>query len=239
MTIDYQYDLIQGTDQWLNARLGLLTASTMKQVITPTLKIANNEKTRAHLYEIVAQRAAQYAEPQYESYDMMRGKTEEVYAAQLYSEHHAQVKDCGFITNDKWGFKLGYSPDGVVGKDGLIEIKSRNQKYQIQTIINDEVPKEFMMQIQAGLMISERKWCDFISFSNGLPMFIQRVFPDEEIQEAIYEAANAFEISLLAGLSMYKDNASKFIETDRRDYDTGDTITPSDNASSEPMHMAG
>lgn len=72
------------------------------------------------------------------------------------------------------GFTLGYSPDGLVGDDGLIEAKSRVQKYQFQAIIEHvasgsaSVPAEFVMQLQTGLLGSECQWIDFISYSNGL-----------------------------------------------------------------------
>src|SRR3546814_1507000 len=62
---------------------------------------------------------------------------DEIIARDEYTKHHAPVEQTGFITNDKWGFTIGYSPDGLVGDDGLIECKSRRQKYQVQTIIEN------------------------------------------------------------------------------------------------------
>ena len=119
--IKYHTDLIQGSDEWLQARCGLLTASEMKLIVTPTLKIANNDKERSHLYELLAQRITQYVEPHYISDDMLRGHEDEVDARILYNDNYAPVTDMGFITNSKWGFTIGYSPDGLVGDDGLIE----------------------------------------------------------------------------------------------------------------------
>src|SRR3546814_11524267 len=107
----------------------------MKLIVTPTLKAANNDKTRTHLYELLAQRVTGYVEPHYISDDMLRGMDDEIIARDEYTKHHAPVEQTGFITNDKWGFTIGYSPDGLVGDDGLIECKSRRQKYQVQTII--------------------------------------------------------------------------------------------------------
>jgi len=88
---------------------------------------------------------------------------------------------------DRFGVIGVLRSDGLVGKDGLIEIKSRIQKHQIKTIIDDEVPLEYMLQIQTGLIVSERKWCDFISYSNGMPMFVKRVYPIVEMQNKILE----------------------------------------------------
>ena len=201
--ITYHHDLIQGSDEWLAARMGILTASEMKLILTPTLKIANNEKTRAHVYELLAQRISEYVEPTYIGDDMIRGHEDEVWARMEYAKQCAPVEDMGFITNSKWGFKIGYSPDGLVGADGLIECKSRRQKFQVQTHCEGEVPPEYMMQLQTGLLVSERQWVDFISYSGGLPMFILRVFPDPTIQAAIIEAAIEFEATIAAKRAEY------------------------------------
>lgn len=193
----YHRDLEQGSVAWFKARLGILTASEMKNIITPTLKVANNKDTRTHVYEIVGQRITGHVEETFESYDIMRGRADEIEARLQYSQHYAPVEECGFITNDKWGFTLGYSPDGLVGDDGLIECKSRKAKFQIQTIIEcaaaNTIPDEFMLQCQTALLVSERQWIDFISYSGGLPMSTTRVFPDPTYEDAILAAAQIFE----------------------------------------------
>lgn len=220
MTIIYHPEVTQGSDEWLAMRCGLLTASEMKHVITPTLKAANNDKTRAHLYELLAQRVTNYVEPVYISTDMLRGTEDEFYARQAYAEHHAPVEQVGFVTNDRWGFTIGYSPDGLVGKDGLIEIKSRRQKYQVQTIIENltggTIPADYVMQAQTGLLVSEREWLDFISYSGGLPMAVVRVWPDDAVQGAIIEAAAAFEAKLAECLEIYRIASAGLIQTERR-----------------------
>lgn len=217
MTITYYNDLIQGSDDWHAARCGLLTASEMSLIITPaTLKVASNDKERTHLYELLAQRVTKYVEPQYIGDDMLRGWEDEILARLLYSEKYAPVDEVGFVTNDTWGFTIGYSPDGLVGTDGLIECKSRRQKYQIQTIAEDEVPKDFLIQIQTGLLVTERAWCDFVSYCGGLPMFVKRVHADQQVQDAIIQAAHAFEIRLSEKLARYQVSAANFWPTERR-----------------------
>ena len=216
------HDFYQGSDEWVAARCGLLTASEMKLIVTPTLKVAQNDKERTHLYELLAQRISKYVEPQYISSDMLRGQEDEVDAFDLYREHFAYAEQVGFITNDKWGFTLGYSPDGVVGSDGLIECKSRRQKFQIETFVvnvaEGVVPAEFMLQVQTGLLVSERAWCDFVSYSGGLPMAVIRAYPDDRVQHAIVEAASAFEARLSENLTKYSAAiaGSKSIPTKRR-----------------------
>jgi predicted phage-related endonuclease len=198
MTVTYHRELVQGSEEWLQARCGLLTASEVDRIITPKLKIAENAKTRAHLWELAAQRISQHVEPTYISDAMLRGHEDEQLARELYAKHYAPVDQIGFVTNSKWGFTLGCSPDGLVGDEGKIECKSRCQKYQVQTIVEEwtgvaRIPEEYWLQVQTGLLVTGRKWCDFISYSGGLPMVVSRVEADAKTQDAIIDAASKFE----------------------------------------------
>jgi hypothetical protein len=194
--VTYHPEVDQGSPEWLAMRCGLLTASQVKLILTPALKTANKKKTRSHLYDLLAQRITQYVEPSYLSDDMLRGMSDEVDARILYDAQVALVTSCGFITNDRWGFTIGYSPDGLVGDDGLIEVKSRRQEFQVETILqaasDGMPPADYMLQLQTGLLVSERQWIDFISYCGGMPMMVLRVYPDARIQSAIVEAATEF-----------------------------------------------
>ena len=221
--ITYHADITQGSDEWRAARCGLLTASEMNLIITPTLKVASNEKERTHLYELLAQRITEYVEPSYISDAMLRGMDDEIEAVTQYGKSYAKVKHVGFVTNDKWGFTIGYSPDGLVGEDGTVECKSRSQKYQLQTLC-DFVPAgtidpDFMIQAQTGLLVTERKWCDLISYCGGLPMATVRVLPYEAVQTAIIAAATAFEQRLAAKMEKYElvmSSKARLIRTVRK-----------------------
>lgn len=218
--ITYYDNLVQGSDEWLQARCGLLTASEMKLIITPTLKIANNDKVRMHLYELCAQRITKFVEPSFMSDDMLRGNMEEYEARNIYHEQISPVTQMGFITNDKFGFTIGYSPDGLVGDTGQIEIKSRRQKFQIQTIVTDEIDTDYIIQLQTGLMVSERSWCDFIQYSNGMPLYVKRVYPDLDMQKAILESAKNFEDNADQTIVKYQENAKQYIMTERKIIET-------------------
>lgn len=288
----YHSDVIQGSDEWYAVRLGLLTASEMKLILTveggntvtkyratgtapkrPTVlrmqalevigdregtmrehafaadvseavlrglqkdgcleavkvevpisfRAASDDKERLHLYELLAQRITRYVEPRYVSDDMVRGHDDEIEARIQYEKKYGAVDSVGFITNDKWGFTIGYSPDGLVGVEGLIEAKSRRQKFQVQTIIenvlDETIPTEYLLQPQTGLLVSERKWCDFISYSGGLPMATIRVWPDEVIMDAILNATGEFEHRLAQKLDAYNEAVRKYdrlIPTERK-----------------------
>lgn len=218
--IRYYTDLQQGSDAWISARCGLITASEMGLILTPkTMKVADNDKVRSHVFEMAAQRISKYVEPRYIGDDMLRGQVDEIEARAIYAEHYGEVQEVGFITNDKWGFTLGYSPDALVGDDGLVECKSRRQKFQIETIVSGEMPAEFALQVQTGLMVSERKWVDFVSYSGGLPMMTVRVFPDEAMQAAIVGAAQSFEAKVAEKVAAYNGalaSTARLIPTERK-----------------------
>lgn len=224
MTITVHKELIQGSDEWHAARCGLLTASEMHLIVTPTLKAAANDKERSHMYELLAQRITQYVEPRYVSDDMLRGQDDEIEAIELYAKAYAPVERVGFITNDRWGFTIGYSPDAMVGPNGLIECKSRSQKYQIRTIVDfvsaATIDPDFVVQVQTGLLVSEREWCDVVSYCGGLPMATVRILPDIEVQGKILAAATAFEARIKAAKDKYESvmasPMSRLIPTERK-----------------------
>lgn len=228
MTITYHNELVQGSDDWKAARCGLLTASEMHMLVTPkTLKIASNDKEKAHLYELLGQRITKHVEPAYVSDDMLRGQDDEVLAVDLYGKTYAPVTLMGFITNDKWGFTIGYSPDALVGLDGQVECKSRSQKWQIRTLVDfvplDTIDPDYIIQAQTGLMVSERSWVDLVSYCGGLPMATVRVFHDEAVQAAIVAAATSFEERLSFARARYDDlmasKKKRLIPTERKIYE--------------------
>jgi len=223
VTITYHKEMIQGSDEWRDARCGLLTASEMGLIVTPTLKAASNDRERSHLYELLAQRITGYVEPSYVSDAMLRGQEDEISALFEYERNYAPVERVGFVTNDKFCFTIGYSPDGLVGDTGQIECKSRAQKYQIRTIVdyvsNETIDPDFIIQVQTGLLVTERDWCDLVSYCGGLPMATVRVFPDKKIQSAIIDAAAAFEERLGAAQAKYEvmmHSKARLIPTERK-----------------------
>lgn len=224
MTITYHPEVVQGSEEWMALRCGRITASEVKHILTPTLKPANNDKTRQHVWELAAQRITGYVEPTYIGEAMLRGHEDEILARALYSENFAEVREVGFVTNDEWGFTLGASPDGLVGRDGAIECKSRIQKYQVQAIVehyrDGSIPDEFVLQVQTVLLVTGRKWCDLISYSGGLPMAPMRVTANPEIQEAIIAACEAFERKIAEAIRDYHAALSadkRLIPTERRE----------------------
>jgi putative phage-type endonuclease len=225
--IKYHYDVLQGTDEWLELRLGIITGSTVKTLLTPTGKVSKDKKVINMAHDMAAQRITARIEESYMNEHMERGHIEEELAKSKYRrEHNMALRDCGFVTNTNHGFPIGYSPDGLVEEDGLVECKSRLAKFQIETISLNEVPKEYNAQMQMGLLVTEREYCDFIQYSNGMPMFVKRVERDEPTIEAIKEACSLFEERVQKIIEDYKANVASLNlkSTEWVDHQLGDTI---------------
>ncbi|PWJ22807.1 YqaJ-like recombinase protein [Branchiibius hedensis] len=182
-------DLLQGTDEWLHLRAGMVTASVVGKLITPKLATADNDTSRGVIATLAAERITGHIDQTYVSADMWRGVEDEPRARDAYSEHYAPVTECGFMVRHiAEVIPLGYSPDGLVGDNGLIECKSRQQKKHLQTIISGEVPAENMAQLQCGLLVSGREWIDYVSYCGGMPLWVKRIEPDPAWFDAITDA---------------------------------------------------
>lgn len=204
-----QYDNFeQGTPAWFEARCGIVTASIIGSLITPTLKVANNDTSRSLVRQLATERITGHPDVLYPNRDMQRGTELEPYARAIYEEHFAPVTELGFMRLDEeWG-SIGFSPDGLVGEDGLIEIKSPRPKNHVATILADKVPAQYMAQCQTGLLVSGRKWLDFISFSPGARLYVTRVLPDERWAAVLREAAQKAEAEIADVLASYESVAA-------------------------------
>lgn len=194
MSLKIYEHLEQRSDEWYEARRGIVTASAVGQLVTTrTIKPAANDYSRGLTAQLVAERISGWVEPTFTTNDMWRGIESEPIARDLYSEKYAPVTEVGFMRRDEGTWVLGYSPDGLVGDDGLIEVKAPRPKSHVATILSGNVPPYHMAQLQAGLLVSGRQWVDFISFCGGLPMWTKRVHRDERWHAAIITAVTEFE----------------------------------------------
>jgi len=121
--IKYYDNIEQNTDEWFALRCGVVTASVVKSLLSPKLKIADNETVRTMAYEFVAQKEMNHVEETFQTYQMMRGHLEEELARDVYHDNYTPVKQCGFVTNSKRGVLVGYSRP-------IILIKCMRQNYQ-------------------------------------------------------------------------------------------------------------
>ena len=174
----------QGSQEWLNLRLGKITASNFDKIITSTGKPSASAKE--YMEELAGELLMDKAEEGFKSEAMIRGNELEEEARQAYEENKlCKVEEVTIIDCNKWA----YSPDGLIGDDGLIEIKCPLAKTHSKYIINNKLPSKYKAQVQGGLFVSGRKWCDFVSynpnFKDDYKLFIVRVFRDEEFIEKL------------------------------------------------------
>lgn len=216
MTLHIYNDLEQGTPEWDDLRRGIVTASTVHQLVTAkTLKVASNIDSRSLTATLVAERVTGWTDERYVSFDMARGHEIEPLARDLYSEHYAPVTELAFMVREYNGFRIGYSPDGLVGDDGLIETKSRRPKEHLATVLTGDVPPENMAQLQTGLLVSGRKWIDYLSYCGGMALWRKRVYPDHDWHTAILAAVAAFEESAISMVAAYREATAGLPMTER------------------------
>lgn len=196
-----------------------MTASVVGKMLTPTLKVADNDTSRGITAGLVAERITGWTEETAMTSDMWRGVEAEPFARDVYSGHYQQAVEVGFMLREEDGWTLGYSPDGLVADDGLIEIKAPRAKTHLKTILADEVPEHYMGQCQAGLLVSGREWIDFVSFVGGMPLYVRRVLPDPDWHLAITAACIQFEANAAAITRDYRSRVADMPKTERLDFD--------------------
>jgi len=173
----------QRSTEWFNARLGKVTASRVADVIAKT-KTGYSTSRENYMAQLVCERMTGTQGESYSNAAMQWGTDQEPLARAAYEAiKDVLVDEVGFIVHPTIN-AAGASPDGLVGDDGLIEIKCPNTATHIDTLLSDKVPSKYNTQMQWQMACTGRKWCDFVSFDprmpEGLQIFIQRVDFDEQ-----------------------------------------------------------
>ena len=173
----------QRSTEWFTARLGKVTASRVADVIAKT-KTGYSTSRENYMAQLVCERMTGTQGESYNNAAMQWGTDQEPLARAAYeAAKDVLVDEVGFVIHPTIS-NAGASPDGLVGDDGLIEIKCPNTATHIDTLLSDKVPSKYNTQMQWQLVCTGRKWCDFVSFDprmpEGLQLFIQRVDFDAE-----------------------------------------------------------
>lgn len=262
-------DLEQGSDAWLQARCGVVTASVIGQLITsskpgadlygcpkcdasigdpcisvaakepkplkvmhserftvaaesnaaPILSVAMTDTARAAILRLAAERISGHVEETFTTWDMQRGHDDEPKARDEYEQrNNVTVDEIGFMTRTIDGVTIGYSPDGLVAEDGLIECKSRRQATQLAHWINGDkpsVPAENMAQLQTGLLVSGRDWIDYLGFAEGWPTLEIRVHPEAQWATVIAAAAKYAETEIQRITTTYTERTAGLTPSER------------------------
>lgn len=158
----------QGTPEWHELRRGKVTASRVADILAKT-KTGPSASRQNYLIELALQRTTKTIEPSYTNAAMEWGTQTEPQARVAYEVETGNFVDqVPFIDHPAIkGF--GCSPDGLVGNEGLIEIKCPNSATHWEYFKSKEPPKKYWIQMQAQMAVTGRKWCDFVSFDPRMP----------------------------------------------------------------------
>lgn len=168
-------DIIQGTPEWFALRCGKFTASTFSDLFMAKSTKGYNEAINRVVFERITGEVPESYSNEY----MERGKELEPAARQSYElETFNKIREIGFIEFDEW---IGGSPDGLVGEDGILEIKVPKWSTLISYILDGAIPKDYMLQMQGNLLVSGRQWCDFYVWHPKFMPILRRVNRDETI----------------------------------------------------------
>jgi putative phage-type endonuclease len=189
----------QGTPEWLAVRLGKITGSRADEIITN--KTAKPSASMAkYAYDILAEEIAGRPLDDQSSSFMERGKEMEDEARAWYEfDQDVEVERVGFVVRDDG--KAGCSPDGLIGDDGVLEIKCPEASNHLAFLLGNPADNKYYQQMMFVLWVTERQWVDFVSYCPGLPAALVRFKRDEKFIAALSACVDA----MLALLDQHRE----------------------------------
>jgi putative phage-type endonuclease len=193
----------QGTEEWFTIRIGKVTASRVADVIAKT-KTGYSATRDNYMAQLVCERLTGQKGESFTNAAMQHGTDTEPLARAAYEAlKDVLVDEVGFVPHPSI-IMAGASPDGLVGDDGLLEIKCPNTATHIETLLSQSVPGKYNTQMQFQMACTGRQWCDFVSFDNRLPeelqLFVKRVPRDNEfikqMEDEVVKFLNELDIKI-------------------------------------------
>jgi putative phage-type endonuclease len=175
-------EIVQGSDAWFQSRLGRVTASRVADVVAKT-KTGWGASRANYMAQLIAERLTGTVSESFTNAAMQWGTVTEPDARRAYEwQMDCSVVEIGFVPHPTIAM-TGASPDGLVGDDGLCEIKCPQTATHIDTLLGQSAPAKYITQMQWQMACTGRKWCDFVSFDPRLPeemsLFVRRVDRDD------------------------------------------------------------
>ncbi len=197
-------EIVQGSPEWFAMRLGKVTASKVADVVAKT-KSGPAASRANYMAQLIAERLTGTVAESYTNAAMQHGTETEPEARAAYEFYQGvAVQEVAFVTHPTID-QAGCSPDGLVGDDGLVEIKCPQTAAHLETLLGQAVPGKYDTQMQFQMACTGRKYCDFVSYDPRMPenmrLFIKRVPRDDaKIKELESEVA-AFLLEMAVKLS--------------------------------------
>ena len=179
---------VQGSDEWRKARLGKATASRICDVMRMTKSGVSAMRVKYMTEKILERLTGQEVERKL-TLSMQGGKENEPRGRIAYEQHaELWVIEVGFVLHPTLD-DAGCSPDGLVGDDGLVEIKCPDTSTHFEHLIEGKIDRDYLLQMQMQMLCTGRAWCDFVSFDPRCPQHMQlavtRVHADPQLQQEI------------------------------------------------------
>lgn len=181
----------QGSGEWTQARLGFITASEADALVTPLGKVKVGDAPESYLIKKVCEKFLGYSSDDASSFAMTQGSLIETVAIPYFEfTTGLAVKRVGLCLSDDG--RSACSPDGLIGEDGGLEVKSPQPEKALRTILAGKIPAEHVIQVQFSLYVTQRAWWKYLLFSRQFAPMIIHAEPEPTIQSAIKEAVSAF-----------------------------------------------
>ena len=192
-------DIEQRTESWFAIRCGKVTASRVADLMAKT-KSGYSTSRKNYMAQLVCERITGKPAESYSNAAMQWGTEQEPFARAAYEAHTGViVEETGFHSHPAIE-AAGASPDGLIGEDGLVEIKCPNTATHIDTLLDEFIPIKYFCQMQMQMVCTGRKWCDFVSFDPRMPegaqLFVQRLHRDENFVKKMEEEISKFLVEL-------------------------------------------
>jgi len=188
----------QGTDEWHNARLAKVTASRLSAVMAKT-KSGYSATRKNYMMELICQKLSGQREESYTNTAMQRGNDLEPIARGAYeADKGVFVDEVGLILHPA-EIDFAASPDGLVGNDGLVEIKCPNTATHVEFLKNGKPKREYILQMHGQMLCTGRRWCDFVSYDDrlqGLEYKCVRVEFDKVLADEIIKEVTSFLVEM-------------------------------------------
>jgi putative phage-type endonuclease len=197
-------EIIQGSDEWKALRLGKVTASRVADVVAKT-KSGYSASRSNYAAQLIAERLTGTPAESYTNAAMQHGTDTEPEARDAYCFYQGvTVEEVAFVSHPRIG-QAGCSPDGLVGEDGLVEIKCPQTATHLETLLGQSVPAKYETQIQFQMACTGREWCDFVSYDPRMPehmrLFVRRVPRDDRRIAELENEVAGFLLELAVKLS--------------------------------------
>lgn len=211
-------DIIQGSPEWFAARCGFVTASRVADLIAKT-KSGWGASRANYMAQLIAERLTGTVAESFTSTATQWGTDTEPEARVAYEFYgNVEVEQTGFVPHPTIG-NSGASPDGLVGADGLVEIKCPNTATHIDTLLGQKVPAKYETQMAWQMACTGRKWCDFVSYDPRLPesmrMFVRRVHRDDariaELEAMVVEFLRELDAKVSELRKLYEPAEEPFV----------------------------